>query len=267
MSDLNIEDVKMNYNAVWILAKREIKAFWRNKARVISSLAQGLLFLFIFSGGFSSLDITIDGVDIESRAFTASGIAAIIILFTGIFGGLGLMRDKMFGFMKELIIAPVSRRTLMFGRTLGIAIQTMLQVTIILGLSIALGFLGYDINLIWRVLLVLPVALLASIGIVGMGLIISTRLRDFQSFGLIQTFIIMPMFWMSGALFAFNKVPDVMQIIMMCNPFTYSVDLFRLVILGVSFFPFWFDLLVMGGFGTIMILIGAWSFNKMEISQ
>ena len=267
MSDLNIGKTKLNYNAVWILAKREITAFWRNKTRVISSLAQGLLFLFVFGGGFSSLSITIDGVNIDPRAFTASGIAAIVILFTGIFGGLGLMRDKMFGFMKELIVAPVSRRTLMFGRTLGIAIQTMLQVMIILGLSIIVGSFGYDLNLIWRVFLILPVALLASIGIVGMGLTISTRLRDFQSFGLIQTFIIMPMFWLSGALFAFNSVPFPMQIIMMCNPFTYSVDLFRFTLLGVSYFPFWLNVLVMSGFGTVLILIGANSFNKMEISQ
>jgi len=115
-------------------------------------------------------------------------------------------------------------------------------------------------------MLVLPVALLASSGIVGVGLTISTRLNDMQSFGLIQTFIVMPMFWLSGALFAFNTVPLPMQVIMMCNPFTYSVDLFRLMLLGVSYFPFWLDLIVMVVFGAILILIGARSFNKMEVS-
>jgi len=266
MSDLNIVETKMNYNAVWVLAKRELLGFWRSKSRVISSLAQGLLFLFVFGAGFSSLAITIDGVSVDSRAFTASGIAAIVILFTGIFGGMGLMRDKMFGFMKELMVAPVSRRTLMIGRTLGIALQTMMQVMIMIGLSIAVGYYGFDPNLIWRVILILPVALLASIGIVGMGLTISTRLRDFQSFGLIQTFIVMPMFWISGALFAFNSVPSFMQIAMLCNPFTYSVDLFRFILLGVSYIPFWLDLIVMFGFGAVLILIGARSFNKMEVS-
>lgn len=256
----------MNLAVVWALAKREIQQFFRNKTRVISSLAQGLLFLIVFGAGFSSLDITVQGVSIDSRAFTASGICAIVILFTGIFGGLGLMRDKMFGFMKELIVAPVNRRTLMVGKTLGVALQTVLQVLILLGLSILIGSFGYDLSLIWRVLLIIPVALLASIGIVGMGLTISTRMSDFQSFGLIQTFVVMPMFWLSGALFAFNSVPLFMQIAMMCNPFTYSVDLFRLVILGVSFFPFWLDLLVMFGFGLFLILIGARSFSKMELS-
>ena len=169
-------------------------------------------------------------------------------------------------FMKELIVAPVTRRTLMTGKTLGVALQTLIQVEIILCLSVAFGFFGYDLNLIWRLLLVIPVVFLASVGIVGMGLTISTRIRDFQSFGLIQTFIVMPMFWLSGALFAFNNVPFGMQFAMMLNPFTYSVDLVRGVILGVSFFPFWLDLLVMSAFGTLMILLGAWSFNKMEIS-
>ncbi|MHA1757886.1 MAG: ABC transporter permease, partial [Promethearchaeota archaeon] len=132
-------------------------------------------------------------------------------------------------------------------------------------LSAIMGFFGYNLELIFRMILIIPIVLLASIGIVGMGLTISTRMRDFQSFGLIQTFIIMPMFWLSGALFAYNNVPYVMQVIMMCNPFTYSVDMFRAVLLGVSFFPVWLDLLVMTLFGLIFILIGAWSFNKMEV--
>jgi ABC-2 type transport system permease protein len=266
MSDLTLTQRKFNYQAVWILAKREVMEYFRSKTRIISSLAQGFLFLLIFSAGFAIIRINIKGVPIDSRAFIASGIAAIMILFTGVFGGMGVMRDKMFGFMKELIVAPVSRKTLMTGKTLGIALQTLIQVEIIVGLSAALGFFGYDISLIWRMLLIIPVAFLASIGIVGIGLTISTRMRDFQSFGLIQTFIVMPMFWFSGALFAFNNVPFFMQVIMMCNPFTYSVDLFRAVLLNVSFFPIWLDLLVMVVFGTIFILIGARSFSKMEIS-
>jgi len=266
MSDSSLREGKLNYAAVWILARRELYEFFRSKTRIISSLAQGLLFLLVFSAGFANIGIAIQGMSIDSRAFTASGIAAIVILFTGVFGGMGVMRDKMFGFMKELIVAPVSRRTLMLGKTLGIALQTLLQVEIILGLSIALGFFGYDLSLIWRMILILPVALLASIGIVGMGLTISTRMRDFQSFGLIQTFLVMPMFWLCGALFAFNNVPFAMQVIMMFNPFTYSVDLFRAVLLNVSFFPIWLDLIVMMAFGAVLILIGARSFNKMEVT-
>jgi ABC-2 type transport system permease protein len=266
MLDIISMKKKINYAAVWILAKREIMDFFRSKTRIISSLAQGFLFLLIFSGGFANIRINIQSQTIDSRAFIASGIAAIVILFTGVFGGMGVMRDKMFGFMRELIVAPVSRRTLMFGRTLGIALQSLVQVEIILGLSAALGFFGYDINLIWRMLLILPVAFLACIGIVGMGLTISTHIRDFQSFGLIQTFIVMPMFWFSGALFAYNNVPLFMQVIMLCNPFTYSVDLFRAVLLGVSFFPIWLDLLVMTIFGATLIFVGGHSFNKMEVS-
>lgn len=266
MSNINKIEGTMNYAAIWILARRELYEFFRSKTRIITSLAQGLLFLLVFSAGFAKIGISINGVSIDSRAFTASGIAAIVILFTGIFGGMGLMRDKMFGFMKELIVAPVNRRTLMIGKTLGVALQTLIQVEIILGLSVAMGFFGYDISLLWRMVLILPVALLASIGIVGMGLTISTRMRDFQSFGLVQTFIVMPMFWLSGALFAFNNVPLAMQIVMMLDPFTYSVDLFRSVLLGVSFFPIWIDLSVMIGFGIVCILLGAYSFNKMEVT-
>lgn len=259
-------DTKMNIAAVWVLAKREILAFWRNKARVISVFAQSIMFLLIFSMGFAFISVKIEGIPVDSKAFVASGIIAIMILFTGLFGGLGLMRDKMFGFMKELIVAPVSRRTLMFGRTLGISLQCVLQTLIILIISIIFGFFGYDMSLIWRALLIIPVALIVSLGIVGLGLTISTRMRDFHSFGLVQTFIVMPMFWLSGALFAFNNVPLPMQIAMLLNPYTYSVDLFRAVLLGVSFFPIWLDLLVVSLFGITLIFIGAKSFNKMELS-
>lgn len=265
MTEIVQFDTKMYLAAVWILAKREILAFWRNKSRIISSFAQSLIFLVIFSAGFSSLPITIQGVSIDSRAFTASGICALTILFSGIFGGMGLMRDKMFGFMKELIVTPVTRTTLMFGRTLGIAIQCLIQTLIILILSIIFGFFGYNLDLVWRVFLVIPVAIIASLGVVGLGLTISTRMSDFQSFGLIQTFLVMPMFWLSGALFAYNSVPQFMQIAMLCNPYTYSVDLFRAAILGVSFFPVWLDLIAVMIFGIVLILIGAKSFNKMEV--
>jgi ABC-2 type transport system permease protein len=263
ISELKISKNNINYSVVWILAKRELVGFWRNKSRVISSFVQGLLFLFVFGAGLSSSP-TIQGVSVDPRAFAGSGIAAMVILFTGIFGGMAVFRDKMFGFMKELLVAPVSRRTLMLGRTVGIALQTMLQVLIIIGLSVCIGYFGYDLNLIWRVLLIIPVAFLASLGIVGIGLTISTRLSDMQSFGLIQTFIIMPMMWLSGALIAF---PEGLHIILMINPFSYSVDLFRFVLLGVSYFPFWIDLIVIIAFGSLFILLGARSFNKMEISQ
>ncbi|MFW9785965.1 MAG: ABC transporter permease, partial [Candidatus Heimdallarchaeota archaeon] len=209
--------MKLNYGAVWVLARREILEFWRNKTRLISSLVQGVLFLVVFSNGFGFITPIIGGIQVDQRAFAASGISAIIILFTGIFGGMGVMRDKMFGFMKELIVAPVSRRTLMVGKTLGVALQTLIQVCIIVFLGLALGYLGFDLSLIWRIPLILPVALLASIGIVGMGLTISTRMRDFQSFGLIQTFIVMPMFMLSGAFFSFDTA-GILQPVMMVNP-------------------------------------------------
>ncbi|MFX1496429.1 MAG: ABC transporter permease [Promethearchaeota archaeon] len=265
VSDLNIIESKLNLEAVWILARREVYEFWRNKTRLISSLVQGVLFLFVFSAALTttSSTIVINGINVDPRAYAASGISAIVILFTGIFGGMGVMRDKMFGFMKELIVAPVSRRTLMLGKTLGVALQTLTQVFIIVILGLIFGYYGYDFSIIWKILLILPVALLASVGIVGMGLTISTRMRDFQSFGLIQTFIVMPMFLISGA---FYTLSGPIGLVSMFNPFTYSVDLFRVVLVGASFFPIWLDLLVVIAFGTVLILLGARSFSTMEVS-
>jgi len=258
MSDQNLVKVKVNYNAVWVLAKRELWSFWRNKSRVISSIAQAILFLFVF--GFISFGaISIGGVEVTPRQFIASGVPAMVILFTGIFGGMSIFRDKMFGFMKELLVAPVSRRTLMLGRTAGVGLQTMIQVILMILLGAAIGYFGYnDIFLVLRIFIIIPIAFLASLGVVGMGLTISTRLSDMQSFGLIQTFIVMPMMFLSGAVFPLPTF------IIMFDPFTYCVDLFRFILIGVSYFPFWLDFIVMILFGAFFILLGAWSFNKME---
>lgn len=266
MSDYIEVESSLKLAAIWVLAKREILGFYRNKARIISTLAQSILFLIIFSAGFMQLDIVIEGVTINSRAFVASGIIAMAILFSGVFGGLGIIRDRMFGFLQELLVAPVSRRILMMGKTLGVALQSLMQCLTILGVSVALGFFGYSWDLIWRTLLIIGPALLFAIGVVGIGLTVSTKVTDFQSFGLIQTFLIMPMFWFSGALFAFNTVPIFMQAIIMINPISYGVDIFRFVLLGVSYFPLWLNLLVLGVFGSVLILLGAFSFSRMEIS-
>ncbi|TFF99335.1 MAG: hypothetical protein EU542_09130, partial [Promethearchaeota archaeon] len=223
-----------------------------------------VLFLFVFGlGGFNTQTPIINGVEVSSLAFTASGIAAMAVLFSGVFGGLGIIRDKLFGFMNELLVAPVSRRTLMIGKTLGVALQTLVQFMLITILSASLGFYGYDLNLIWRVAATIPAGLLFSLGVVGIGMTVSTRLTDFQGFGLIQTFLIMPMFWLSGALILF---PEGFRIIMMLNPISYGVDIFRFILLGVSVFPFWLDLLVLTGFGALLISIGAYSFSRMEIN-
>ncbi len=260
MSDLNLVKTKINYGVVWVLAKRELLSFWRSKSRVISSIAQAILFLFVF-GAFPLSNIVMNEIIVSTRAFIASGISAMVILFTGIFGGMAVFRDKMFGFMKELMVAPVSRRTLMLGRTIGIALQTMIQVVIIIILGVIIGYYGYeDPFLVFRIMIIVPVAFLASLGVVGIGLTVSTRLNDMQSFGLIQTFIVMPMMWLSGA------IAPLPPLILMFNPFSYCVDLFRFVLIGVSNFPPLLDLTVMIVFGAIFIIIGARSFNKMEVS-
>ncbi|MBN1216686.1 MAG: ABC transporter permease [Candidatus Lokiarchaeota archaeon] len=262
MSDLNLKHIGINYPAVWILTKREVIAFWRDKARIISSFAQAILFLLVF--GYSLGQNTFPP-GFNYKAYLASGIGALTILFTGIFGGMGLMRDKMFGFMKELIVAPVSRQTLMIGRTLGIAIQTVIQVLIILTLGIAFGFLGYNPDLFLRILIIIPIALAASMGIVGIGLIIGTKIRNFQSFGLIQTFIVMPMFWLSGTILPITN-DSILYPIYQYNPFSYCVDLFRSVLIGINNFDIWLDILVMSAFAIGLILLGAISFNKMDVS-
>ncbi len=256
---------KYNLGATFILAKRELLGFWRNKARIVSSIVQALIFLFVFSAGLFTTRINISGNNIPSNAFISTGIFAMTILFSGVFGGLGLIRDKLFGFMKEVVSSPISRMNVMFGKTLGVAIQCLIQCLVVVALAVGLGYFGGDVSLIYKILLIVPIALLMSVGVTGLGLLLSIRINDFQSFGLIQTFLVMPMFWFSGALFPYNVVPTYMQIGIMINPFSYGVDLIRLVFFGVSFFNVWVDILVIIAFGVVFISIGAYLFRKLEL--
>ena len=170
--------------------------FWRNKTRVISSIAQGFMLLIIFTFGFSSFQFDVGGTEIPTQAFIASGMITLAILFGGIFGGLSLIRDKLFGFLKEMLVSPIKRSEIMIGKTLGVGLQSVIGGIIIMLISISIGSFSLELFLIIRVILVIPVFLILSIGLVGIGLVIASKMSDFQGFGLVQTFLIMPMMWL-----------------------------------------------------------------------
>jgi ABC-2 type transport system permease protein len=226
---------------------------------------QPLLWLLIFGVGIgaSLRAVPVPGVSYQQMIFP--GIVGQTLLFTSMFMGISIIWDKEFGFMKEILVAPVSRFSIFIGKMVGDSTDALIQGVIVLFLGLALG-IGVDPI---TFLACVPVMLLITFGLVSIGLTIASFMGSLESFGAIQSFINLPLFFLSGALFQVQSLPQWMQDISTLNPLTYGVDALRTIILGGAWQPYQLqplavDLGVIAGFDVIMIAIGTWAFGKMK---
>jgi len=181
------------------------------------------------------------------------------------FMGISVIWDKEFGFMKEILVAPISRFSIFLGKMLGDSTDALIQGTIVIMLGWVLGF-GVDPV---SFLMCLPVMLLITFGLVSIGLTIASFMGSLESFGAIQSFINLPLFFLSGALFPIQNLPDWMQAVSKVNPLTYGVDALRVILLGGAWQPYQVqpllvDVGIVAGFDVIMIIVGTWAFGKMR---
>lgn len=246
-------------NTIYILWLRQLKRYVRSRSRIIGSLGQPLLFLVALGFGFGPVFKRAGGGNYID--FLAPGVIAQGILFTAIFSGIELIWDRQFGFLKETLVAPVSRLEIMIGRTLGGATIATIQGIIVFFLTLGIGFRPQ--------LSLLPVFFLFMVLIAtlftALGTAIASRLQDFQGFQLIMNFLVMPLFFLSGALFPLQNLPQILTIITEVNPLTYGVDGLRGTLIGASHFGLTVDLFVLGVLTAIILTIGAYFFSKVEI--
>ncbi|MCA9353872.1 ABC transporter permease, partial [Candidatus Nomurabacteria bacterium] len=217
--------------AIYILWLRQIKKYWRSKPRIIGSLGQPLLFLLAFGYGFGP--IFSRAGDGNYLQFLAPGIVGMSIIFTAMFAGIEVIWDRQFGFLKETLVAPVSRVSIALGRTLGGATIATIQGIIVLGISMLIGFRPVSYINLFAVLVVM---FFAALLFTAIGTAIATRMRDMQAFPLIMNFIMMPLFFLSGSLFPIDGLPKTLAIIIKINPLTYSMDAIRGLLTGVYHF-------------------------------
>jgi ABC-2 type transport system permease protein len=250
---------------LYTLWLREVKRYIRDRTRIVSSFMQPLLWLLIFGVGIgaSLRAVPVPGVSYQQMIFP--GIVGQTLLFTSMFMGISIIWDKEFGFMKEILVAPVSRFSIFIGKMVGDSTDALIQGVIVLFLGLALG-IGVDPI---TFLACVPVMLLITFGLVSIGLTIASFMGSLESFGAIQSFINLPLFFLSGALFQVQSLPQWMQDISTLNPLTYGVDALRTIILGGAWQPYQLqplavDLGVIAGFDVIMIAIGTWAFGKMK---
>ncbi len=246
-------------SAIYILWLRQLKRYVRSRARIVGSVGQPLLFLVALGFGFGPVYARAGGGNFLQ--FLAPGIIAMTILFTAVFSGVELLWDKQFGFLKETLVAPVSRVRIVFGRTLGGATVATLQGVIVLLIAFLAGFRP--------ALATLPAALLFAVltGLLftALGTAIASVIEDMQGFQLIMNFLVMPLFFLSGALFPLRGLPRALDIVVRANPFAYAVDGLRWALIGQAHFPLALDLGVLGAITILLLGAGAWLFTRMEV--
>lgn len=245
--------------ALKVLWLRQMKRYWRSRSRMIGSLMQPALFLVALGFGFGPVYAKAGGGNYIN--FLAPGVMAQGILFTSIFSGIELIWDRQFGFLKETLVAPVSRLEIMIGRTLGGATIATIQGVLIFVMSYLIGFrpslLGFPLAL----LCIFVTALLFT----ALGTAIASTLQDFQGFQLIMNFLVMPLFFLSGALFPLDLAPNFLKVIAMIDPLAYCVDGLRDSLTGIGHFGLVADFGVLGVLTVVMLLIGSYLFSKIQI--
>lgn len=240
--------------AVWL---REFKVYIREKERVISSLISPILWLVAFGSGLGSV-VTLEGVNY--RTYIYPGILVMSVLFSSLFYGVYVIWDRKLDFLKEVLVAPLSRVSIFIGKVLGGCTTVMIQ-------TVAIMIIGYFIGLPLSLDIFVKVFLLSfllSIALVSLGLSIGASMKSPEGFMLVSNFVIWPLFFFSGALFPLNNLPAWLSGVTSVNPITYGVDAVRGAVINSQHFPLIGDIGVIFVFSLIMIAVGTWSFRRMH---
>jgi ABC-2 type transport system permease protein len=245
--------------AIYTIWLREVKKFFRAKERLVGSLVQPLFWFIIFGLGLGS-SVQFSGLSIGYFSFVAPGIIGMSLLFASIFSGVSVIWDREFGFLKEILVAPVSRLSIVLGKALGGATTALIQGAVILALS---TLLGASIS-IYAFLAMLPVMLAISFGFVMLGLLIASLMDTMEGFQLIMTFIVQPMFLLSGAIFPLSSLPDWMKFVTYINPMTYAVELLRYIATGISSFSIAISAAALLGFIAVMSVLASLAFSRRK---
>jgi ABC-2 type transport system permease protein len=267
--------------AIYIIWYRDILRFWRDRWRLVASLAQPLLFLIVFGSGLSS---SLGGASafgtkggLSYIQFMYPGIIGMAILFTAIFGAMSIVWDREFGFLKEVLVAPIDRSAVAIGKALGSTTQAMIQGLILLVLA---PLVGVTLT-VPTVLAMVPLAAVLAFGLSAFGVALASTMKSMQGFQVVMNFLMMPMFFLSGALFPLNNLPGWMTVLTRLDPASYGIDPLRRVVLSASglpgpvidrlgltingsVLPIWLEGGIVLAFGVVMLGIAVVSFQRRD---
>ncbi|HUI44798.1 MAG TPA: ABC transporter permease [Nitrospirota bacterium] len=249
---------------IYVICLREFKKFFREKSRLFGTLARPVLWLFVVGNGMSSL--IRPRIGFSYLQFIFPGMIGMTILFSSIFSSISIVWDREFGFMKEMLVAPISRLSIVVGKAISGTLISVAQAIIILLLT---PFLG--LHLTWMQFLeVVAMSTLVSFCITSLGILIAARLTSFDGFNIIMNFLVMPMLFLSGAMYPVTSMPNALHLLTLINPLTYGIDALKHVLLRNGApplgqeFPLSLDLFIVSSLSVIMLALAALSFSKKE---
>jgi ABC-2 type transport system permease protein len=269
----SLAGLSANADGVYIIWYRDLLRYWRDRARLVSSFGQPLLFLVVFGSGLTAslgAGLTKELGDVSYVRFLFPGIVAMAVLFTGIFSAMSIVWDREFGFLREVLVAPISRAAVVLGKALGGSTVAMLQGAILLILAPILG-VSLDPLLVLKLL---GLMFLTALALTSMGILIAARLQSMEAFQMIMNFLIMPMFFLSGAFFPLRGLPAWMSVVTRLDPVAYGVDPMRRLLLGGELAPgirigthhlgTGEDCLILAAFAAVMIVLAVRAFEAQE---
>lgn len=267
--------------AIYIIWYRDILRFWRDRMRLLGSLAQPLLFLIVFGTGLGSAlgggGAGFGGSDLNYTQFIFPGIIGMSILFSAIFGAMSIVWDREFGFLKEVLVAPIDRSAVAIGKALGGATQAMVQGLILLILA---PVVGVKLTVV-SVVLVICFSFLLAFALSSLGVLIASRMKSMQGFQVVMNFLMMPIFFLSGSLFPLQGLPDWMTVLTRIDPASYGMDPLRRVMLdgagmpaaaldrlsltiGDYVLPIWLEGVVLLLFGVVVLGFAVRNFRRRD---
>jgi ABC-2 type transport system permease protein len=247
-------------SVIYILWLRQLKRYVRSRARIISSLAQPLIYLLGMGYGLSPV-FKQAGMGSYIQ-FVTPGLIGMTILFASVFSGIDLLMDRQFGFLKETLVAPVPRVWIILGRILGSATVAVVQGTLFLCVCFIAGFRWHNFGAFPETLMFMAIT---AVLFTALGSAIGSILQDMQAFQLVISFLILPLFLLSGAIFPLANLPKPLAIAVSINPLSYGVDGLRQSLIGFGHFGLGTDFAVLAVVAALLVALGSHLFSRMEL--
>ncbi len=248
----------MDLAAVQMIWLRDIIRFTRDRAQILGAVARPILWLLIMGVGLGASVPRVGNT--PYLEFIFPGVIALNLIFASFLSAISIIWDREFGFLKEILVAPISRASIAVGKALSGTTVAVLHGAVVLAFALILR-LPFTAA---QIALALPVMALMAFVSTALGILIASRMTSFEGFGTIANFVIMPLFLLSGAVFPLDRVPPWLHRLARANPFTYGVDLLRGIFSGVMHYPIWMDLAVLAGCGALFVTLAVAAFKHME---
>ena len=265
-----MNNIKRNIRGAYTIWYRDVVRFKRDRVRMLSSLGMPVVYLFVFGSGLSPAMAEMGGGRIDFKQFMFPGVLTMTVLFTSVFSAVSIVWDREFGFLKEVMVAPVSRVAVALGKVAGGSTVSLFQGLIVLLLA---PVLGVDLS-ISQIVTLIGLMILLAVMMTALGILIAARQTSMEGFHMMMNFVLLPMFFLSGAFFPLRGIPIWMELLSKLDPVTYGVDPLRQVSLRalvppdlmhtIALNPLTYNVIIMVSFAILFLIPAVWLFGRQK---